>query len=182
MNYKMIRLLFYQKGGIGDYSLYNPSANSPKDLVGNPRRAEKRKPYPDDWDETDIGAYLVLKELVSPEEANASVSLIPSSSGFLDRLPSSILLAEVQKYPQKKVNDAYVYNILEHKATVEVSYSVRFMGNRSAVSVLENPAGLAEIPRNQPETREHQEAYRKIERIVRLTTRACPRCGTMVHS
>jgi GWxTD domain-containing protein len=136
------RLLFYQKGGVGDYALYNPSANSPKDLVGNPRRAVKQKPYPDDWDESDIGAYLVLRDLVSPEVANASVSLIPSSSGFLDRLPSSILLAEVQKYPQKKVNDAYAYDFLEHKATVEVSYSVHFMGNRSAVSVLQDPSGL----------------------------------------
>lgn len=136
------RLLFYQKGGGGDYALYNPSANSPKDLVGNPRRVENTKGYPADWDELDIGAYLMLRDLVSPEAANASVSLIPSSSGFLDRLPSSILLAEVQKYPQKKVNDAYAYDFLEHKATVEVSYSVHFMGNRSAASVLQDPAGL----------------------------------------
>jgi GWxTD domain-containing protein len=136
------RLLFYQKGGGGDYALYNPSANSPKDLVGNPRTVKNTGIYPKDWDEWDIGAYLVLKDLVSPEAANASVSLIPSSSGFLDRLPSSILLAEVQKYPQKKVNDAYAYDFLEHKATVEVSYSVHFMGNRSAVSVLQDPAGL----------------------------------------
>jgi GWxTD domain-containing protein len=136
------RLLFYQKGGGGDYALYNPSANSPKDLVGNRRRVENTKGYPADWDEWDIGAYLALKELVSPEAANASVSLIPSSSGFMDRLPSSILLAEVQKYPQKKVNDAYAYDFLEHKASVEVSYSVHFMGNRSAVSVLQDPSGL----------------------------------------
>jgi GWxTD domain-containing protein len=136
------RLLFYQKGGGGDYALYNPSANSPKNLVGNPRRVEKSKLYPDDWDESDIGAYLVLRDLVSPDAADASVSLIPSSSGFKDRLPSSILLAEVQKYPQKKVNDAYAYDFLEHKATVEVSYSVHFMGNRSAVSVLQDPSGL----------------------------------------
>jgi len=136
------QLLFYQKGGGGDFALYNPLGNSPKDLVGNPRRAPVTRPYPLDWDEWDVGAYLVLGQLVSPDAARASVSLIPGTSGFEDRLSSSILLAEVQKYPQKKVNDAYAYDFLEHKATVEVSYSVRFMGNRSAVSILQDPSDI----------------------------------------
>jgi len=138
------RLLFYQKYGAGDYILYNPIANSPKELVGNPGKYRKQPgtPTPDDWDETDQNAYQVLRQLVSPEVASATLSMIPGNDSLQVRIPSSILLAEVQKYPQKKVDDAYALDFLNHKATVEVSYSVHFIGNRTAVSVLTSPSGL----------------------------------------
>jgi GWxTD domain-containing protein len=138
------RLLFYQKGGGGDYSLYNPAGNSPKDLVGN-SHLKKLDPGvdPRDWDEWDAGAYHeVILTRLPQDVANSVFSLIPGNNDPLLRIPSSILLAEVQKYPQKKVNDDYAVAILEHRPTVEVSYSVRFMGNRSAMAVLEDPAGV----------------------------------------
>ncbi|MGA2587142.1 MAG: GWxTD domain-containing protein [Candidatus Aminicenantales bacterium] len=135
------RLLFYQRNGTGDYVLYNPAGNSPKDLVGNPQAASKRKGDPADWDEWDSGAYRVLQERVSTEAANSVFSLIPGNNNVNLRLPSSILLAEVQKYPQKKVNDDYAIAILEHKPKVEVSYSIRFMGNRTAMAVFEDSSG-----------------------------------------
>jgi tetratricopeptide (TPR) repeat protein len=97
--------------------------------------------YPLEWDEWDVGAYMVLRDQVSFEAADASTSLIPGLSGFQYRLQSSMLLAEVQNYPQKKVNDAYALDILNHKPTVEVSYSVHFMGNQNAMSLLQDPAG-----------------------------------------
>jgi GWxTD domain-containing protein len=139
------RLLFYQRNGVGDYILYNPAGNSPKDLVGSPWKV-KLDPGkdPKDWDESDKGAYLTLRDHVSAEAANSIFSLIPGKNGIdlYVRLPSSILLAEVQKYPQKKVNDDYAMAILEHKPKVEVSYSVRFMGNRTAMAVFEDSSGI----------------------------------------
>ena len=139
--YSTFRLLFYQKGGGSDYALYNPIGDSPKDLVGNPRMIKNNGSFPMDWDEWDIGAYMVLKDLVSFEAADASISLIPGLSGFQNRIQSSMLLSEVQNYPQKKVNDAYALDILNHKPSVEVSYSVHFMGNQNAMSLLQDPAG-----------------------------------------
>jgi len=135
------RLLFYQKGGGGDYALYNPAGDSPKDLVGNPRRTPNNGTYPMEWDDWDVGAYNVLRDLVSMEAAESSVSLIPGISGFQNRLQSSMLLAEVQNYPQRKINDAYALDILNHKPSVEVSYSVRFMGNQNAMGLLQDPSG-----------------------------------------
>jgi GWxTD domain-containing protein len=136
------RLLFFQKNGAGDYYLYNPGGNSPKDLVGNPRRAPVKPPEdPEDWDEWDKGAYLVLRERVSLEAVNAIFSLVPGDNNHFHRPQSSILLAEVQRYPQKKINDDYVVAILEHKPKVEVSYSVRFMGNRTAMALFEDSLG-----------------------------------------
>jgi GWxTD domain-containing protein len=139
------RLLFFQQYGAGDYRLYNPAGNSPKELVGNPRRAVPRKEDPQDWDEWDAGAFMVIRERLTPEAANAVFSLIPGNTSQWVRNQSSILLAEVQRYPQKKVNDDYVVAILEHKPKVEVSYSVNFIGNRTAMAVLEDPSGATSL-------------------------------------
>ena len=136
------RLLFYQKMGSGDYSLFNPGANSPKDLVANPRRVPLDRPeYPQDWDEWDAGAYQVMKERLPISAVESVFSIIPGNRGKDVRIPSSILLAEVQRYPQKKVNDDYAIAILEHRPVVEVSYSAKFIGNRTAIAVLEDPSG-----------------------------------------
>lgn len=135
------RLLFYQKMGAGDYYLYNPVGNSPKELVGNPRRVPLTVSDPQDWDEWDKGAAQVLAS-ISPEAVNSVYSLIPGNNSPSLRLQSSILLAEAQRYPQKKVNDDYVIAILEHKPKVEVSYSVSFMGNRTAMAVFEDASGF----------------------------------------
>jgi GWxTD domain-containing protein len=135
------RLLFYQKFGGGDYSLYNPGGNSPKDLVTNPRRVPRRPEDPIDWDEWDVGAYLVMKDRLPISVAESVFSIIPGNQGKLIRVQSSILLAEVQKYPQKRVNDDYALAILEHRPVVEVSYSARFIGNRTAIAVAEEPSG-----------------------------------------
>jgi GWxTD domain-containing protein len=135
------RLLFFQKNGGGDYVLYNPSGNSPKELVSNPGKVTIRGDFPQDWDDNDKRAAFILGENVSPEVLHALYSLIPGNNNPSQRISASILLAEVQRYPQKKINDAYALDLLNHKATVEVSYSERFMGNRSAVSVIKNPSG-----------------------------------------
>jgi len=158
----LFRILFYQKGGGGDYVIYNPIANSPKDLVLNPRQMSSKKSnakegfedlarfghknpkdekLPEDWDEWDAGAWAVLKDQLLIDVMDAALSNIPGNRAA-GRIPSSILLAEVQNYPQKKVQDDYAKAILEHKPVVEVSYSVKFIGNQTAVAVLEGPGGV----------------------------------------
>ncbi len=139
----LFRVLFYQRGGAGDYVLYNTVANSPKDLVGNPRMVNKRPGDPQDWDEWDVGAYLVLQERMLLDVVDATWSSIPGQRGTWNRNQSSILLAEVQSYPQKKVKADYALAILEHRPVVEVSYSVKFIGNRTAMAVLEDASGDA---------------------------------------
>jgi GWxTD domain-containing protein len=133
-----LRLLFYQRMGVGDFVIYNPLGNSPKELVGNPRRVDITGADAQGWDEWDKGAYLVLKQLVSLDVAGY---LVPGAQSIGPRMQASMLLAEAQRYPQSKVNDDYVVAILEHKPKVAVSYSVKFMGNRTAMALAEDPAG-----------------------------------------
>jgi len=143
----IFRLLFFQRGGVGEFELYDPMADGPKSLVPlSARKLESERirnisfgpnVHPDDEN-----AYKVLKEYVSDELAEASFSSFPGRDGPEHRLPSATLISEVRTYPHKKVKDDYAYEFLEHKAVVEVSYSVYYIGNRSKINVIQDTSGL----------------------------------------
>ncbi len=90
----------------------------------------------------DLDAYKILRYNVGFNVADASLSNFPGRSGPENMLPSAILIRDVETYPHKKVDDAYAYEFLEHKASVEVSYSVYYIGNFSRVSIIQDPSGL----------------------------------------
>ncbi len=146
------RLLFFQRYGSGDFELYSPAADGPKSLVPfNMRRpdielppglAQKLEGIGDVLDERDVNAYAILLLNVGLDLAEASLSNIPGRSGPEHILPSVILLGEVDTYPHKKVDDDYAYEFLEHKAVVEVSYSVHHIGNQARVDVIQDSSDL----------------------------------------
>lgn len=90
----------------------------------------------------DLDAYKILRYNVGLNLADASLSNFPGRSGPENILPSAILLGDVETYPHKRVDDTYAYEFLEHKAVVEVSYSVYYIGNYSRVNILQDPSGL----------------------------------------
>lgn len=157
----IFRLTFFKRGGTGVYELYDPMRDGPKDLVPHHERYPDTVEFDDQGrmvldpgsaaeiqemahlvDGRDIQAYLLLKENVGHELADASFSNFPGRKGPTYRLPSAILIKEVETYPTKKINDDYAYEFLEHKAVVEVSYSVHYIGNQSKVDVLQHPSGM----------------------------------------
>ena len=157
----IFRLTFFKRAGIGVYELYDPMRDGPKDLVPFHERYPDTVQFDDQGrmvldagsaaeiqgmshlvDGRDIQAYLLLKENVGHELADASFSNFPGRKGPTYRLPSAILIKEVETYPRKKINDDYAYEFLEHKAVVEVSYSVHYIGNHSKVDVLQHPSGM----------------------------------------
>ena len=155
------RLTFFQRGGSGMYELYNPMRDGPQDLVPHHERYPDTVQMDDQGrrvldpataadvegmssmvDGRDIQAYMILRENVGHELAEASFSNYPGRRGPSYRLPSAILIKKVETYPAAKVNDAYAYEFLEHKAIVDVSYSVHYIGNQSKVDVLQHPSGM----------------------------------------
>ncbi len=153
-----LRLLFFQEFGAAEYRLYHPIKDGPKSLLHDPWRTAERsglqkvvgdpsalgpsRTFPAQWDETDRNAYLLLTEFGTDEVAEATFSLIPGSHDIGSQIMSStILLGDVEVYPQKKIKGDYALDFLNHKATVEVSYSVFFMNNRHRLAVLKNPGG-----------------------------------------
>jgi GWxTD domain-containing protein len=156
------RLLFFQRGGSGEFELYDPMADGPKSLVPFTQRTHEffvedpdadsalRIPGEQDlltklkpsMEKRDVDAYMILHYNTGIDLAEASLSNIPGRWGPEQRLPSVILIRDVETYPHKKVDDEYAYEFLEHKEIVEVSYSVHYMGNLSKVSVLQDPSGV----------------------------------------
>ncbi len=123
-------VLFFQQDGIGDYILYSPIRHGAKALIesysGDPSQA----------------ANVLLR--VDRELANVSLSLIPGEQnayGGMPELRSETLLASIQAYPLKRVNDVYAEKILKYKAIVEVDRSVNYIGNDALLKVIAEKDG-----------------------------------------
>lgn len=154
----LFRLLFYQERGARDYVLYNPLTDGPEKLVIDPDRStgldflnqrmddgDAPMPgfgYPTSWNERDQQAYKIIREYVSDELAEASVTILPGVRNPSGLLSTSVLLSQIEISPQKRVREEYAEDFLNHKATVDVSYSVSHVENSALVSVLRDPAGL----------------------------------------
>ena len=106
-------LLFYQRGRIGDFLLYNPASDGPWSLLARP----------DDYIE---GYALALDrlDLVDPELAMAAVSLIPGETVVnFPSMASAMLLQNIDISARKKVEDRYARMFFDDKDIVEVEYS-----------------------------------------------------------
>jgi GWxTD domain-containing protein len=146
----VFRLLFVRKYGTGPYELYNPIIDGPKCLTplsSMRQQAASIRGVPNDWlnhvqDPQDLAAWKVLKEEVSLELGDAAWSAFPGKGGPVHMIPTAILIEDVKTYPQKKVQDDYAYEFLEHKAVVEVDYSVNYIGGAYNIQVLEDKSDL----------------------------------------
>ncbi|MBN1270923.1 MAG: GWxTD domain-containing protein [Candidatus Aminicenantes bacterium] len=143
------RLLFFKRFGVGPYEIYSPISDGPRSLTHLVSLYGTMGT--DDPNAADKLAFELLKNVEGPELAYASWSSFPTSDGRLmlefngDRMASSILVEQVRTYPYKHIKDDYVYDFLEHKATVEVDYSAHYMNSRSLIEVLQDEAGLSYV-------------------------------------
>jgi GWxTD domain-containing protein len=145
----IFRLLFFRRHGIGPFELYNPIADGPKALtpLSSMRLPGSSAGRSGEWghlvaDPRDLAAWEILRDEVAFEVADAAWSAFPGSGSPDQMIPTSALIGEVQKYPQKKVEDDYAYEFLEHKAIVEVDYSVNYIHSLSRIQVIEGQPGL----------------------------------------
>ncbi len=122
-------LVFYQKGGSGDYVLYSPISDGPQALLTS---------YFGDQANY-LQAYRKLKQ-VSPNLAQVSMSLIPGESSRFGRptLASDLLLNSIQALPEKEVKDIYAQKFLMYKDVIEVEYTANYMPSDSIVCVFKD--------------------------------------------
>jgi GWxTD domain-containing protein len=125
-------LVYYQKGGSGDYVLYSPVSDGPQALLTS---------YFGDQADY-LQAFRKLKQ-VSPNLAQVSMSLIPGESSRFGRpsLASDILLNSIQSLPEKEVKDIYAQKFLMYKDVVEVEYTANYIPSDSIVRVLKDDTG-----------------------------------------
>ena len=126
-------LMFFQKGGFGEFVLYSPVNDGPQALLST---------YFGDQANS-LQAYNQLKK-IQPNLANVSLSLIPGESAPLGQptLSSEILIQNVSNVPQRQFKDTYAEKFLLYKDVVEVDYSANYIDSDSLVAVLKDPSGM----------------------------------------
>jgi len=126
-------LLFFQKNGVGDFVLYNPGVNGPWDLIPSYKGS--------------IGDYesaLYLIDLVEPELARATISLIPGETVMnFPSLSSAEMLHNIDLYAVKKVEDKYAQKFAEFRDVVDVEYSTNYIDSNTVVKIFRDPSGTA---------------------------------------
>ena len=125
-------LIFFQKGRIGDYILYDPAGDGPWSLMTNYRGT--------------LGDYLEAYETLSviePDLARLSISLIPGESvRSFPSLMSMALLQSIDSAAYRSVEDLWAKKFKEYKSLVEVEYSANYIESGSVLQVLLDPSGI----------------------------------------
>jgi GWxTD domain-containing protein len=136
-------LVFYKRGGIGEYRLYSPVQDGPiqllRDTLVFERGGGSRHLNATDYER-------IYEELLNhaPALAVNSLSLIPGEQvipGHLS-LASEILISNVYSYPQKKVDDQYAEKLLKYKDIVEVEYTANYIRSDVLVKIFQDPSGI----------------------------------------
>ena len=119
----VFRLLFLRRGGAGEYELYSTMSDGPKDLVHfvlndpdqktmlsqNVLMGTTQERFDSTVDALDREAYKILKNKVSFELAEAAFSNFPGRDGPQNRLPSEIMVQQMETLPYRKVQYDYAY-------------------------------------------------------------------------
>lgn len=124
-------LLFFQRGGVGEYKLYDPVSDGPASLLVNKREVDPTN-YEDLYDK--------IRE-IAPTLAGLSISYIPGEFNY-DYSPSprnSIILADILESPQKDINTAYATHFLNYRGTVSTEYLTNFVNSKAAVDIIPDP-------------------------------------------
>jgi GWxTD domain-containing protein len=127
----MFVLLFFQRGGVGEFRLYDPVSDGPAKLLVGQR----------DIDPTDYAAVYDKILEVAPTLADLSLSMIPGERG-LNHTPSprnNIILAQILESPKKDVNTAYATHFLDYKGFVSTEYLTNFVDSDAATAVVRDP-------------------------------------------
>jgi len=127
----LFALVFYQRGGSGEYKLYNPAADGPATLLVRPEEV----------DQTNYEAvYQKIREL-TPSLAPVVLSLIPGEFpySFMPSPQNSILLARIIESPKTDVNPRYATDFLHFKGIVSTDYLTNYVEGRAVAAVIPNP-------------------------------------------
>jgi GWxTD domain-containing protein len=127
-------LVFYQRGGVGEYRVYSPLKDGPMALLTSYF-----------GDQTDyLSAYRRLQEF-EPELADVSLSLIPGEGqNILGRpsMTSDVLLQRIEITPLRVVKDKYAQKFLDYKDVVEVEYTANYIDSDSLVKIKKDSSGI----------------------------------------
>lgn len=125
-------LIFYKKGGVGEYKLYDPVSDGPYQLLEN-----KREFSPDDYESIYERIYNLAPTLADP-----SISVVPGEYSALGYTPSprnTIILNNILESGKREVNPTYATHFLDYKGFVSTEYLTNYVDSDSVVEIIPDP-------------------------------------------
>ena len=125
-------VVFFKRGGAGEYKLYNPALDGPDALLRDRSSVELGNLE---------GVYARIHE-IDPILAQAAFSLIPDEgvSNFRPSVASANLLNQVIELPRRRVKAAYATDFMKFKGLVKVDYATNYLESRNEVQVFHDAA------------------------------------------
>ncbi len=167
-------LVFFQKGGIGEYKLYSPFMDGPQALM--------RSQY-----EISAESFESYEKLynIEPLLAQVSLSLIPGEAGATSGRPSlssGLLIQKILTSPTKLIEERYARKFLEYKDIVEVEYSTNYISNASLIKVIKEQTGVYFVHYAiEPEKLSVNEFQNKYSTTLKLNGTVSDTEGRLIH-
>jgi hypothetical protein len=167
-------ILFFKKGGMGEYELYSPVRNGPMSLLIH---------YAGDITNYET-AYAQLAEF-SPSLADISISLIQGEAHYSlqPSLASQVLLdSRIPSVPYERVKTAYAEKLLKYKDVIEVEYSANYIDNQAVMAVFRDQTGLSFVHYAlEPQRLSFEEYQGRYRSEIEISGRAQDEQGATVH-
>jgi len=129
-------LVFYQRGGSGEYKLYDPVTDGPGRLIIG---SEHMDPF-------DYEAFYKKLYDLYPDLAMVCLSIIPGEIPYAYQ-PSpenAIWMASIVDSPKKAIDESYATHFLNYKGLVSTEYMTNYMDSETNVAVVRDPStGMA---------------------------------------
>jgi len=124
-------LVFFQKGGAGEYKLYDPTSDGPASLIMDKKGLDPTNYY---------DLYEKIRDL-APTLADVSVSIIPGeySPDFSPSPRNSLIMANILESPKKDVNPSYATHFLDYKTIVSTEYMTNYVESEANVALIKDP-------------------------------------------
>jgi len=124
-------LVFFQRGGSGEYKLYNPTSDGPISLLVDPQGL-------------DMMMYREAYERISklaPSLAELSLTMIPGQrpSNFIPSPGNNIILSKIYESPKKDVSPKYATHFMNYKGVVSTEYLTNYVENTSYAALIIDP-------------------------------------------
>lgn len=128
----MFNVVFYKKGGAGDFTLYIPAVDGPAQFLVSQVGVASSQDY-----ETICQQIYEIK----PEVAKIALTLIPGerTTNYSPSMRDLTLMAKIADLPKENINTTYSSQFLRFKSYVNIENSVNYLGSRHETLLLRDP-------------------------------------------
>ncbi|MFW6139720.1 MAG: GWxTD domain-containing protein [Acidobacteriota bacterium] len=124
-------VVFYKRGGFGEYKLYDPVADGPTSLLIGGREMDFA-----DYE----AAYQKIREL-APTLSLVVLSVVPGDIpyNFQPSPENNIIMSEIFESHKKIINPTYATHFLDYKGMVSTEYMTNYIESVTDVSMIRDP-------------------------------------------